>query len=321
MGENRQLTAEVFIDTGKDFRPEDSLTVPYTCALGETVALEFDLSGFEHTCGFRFDPLLEDSSMVRLQEISLTYEDGETKNIDFSRIKTNSDVDFEPVFVYLHKDPKFFVDEALCLKLTGARVRFQVLELGLAEKEYWQEIKKHSVSEKEKEQLLGKLDRGEIDFALVEGFFEKRDYDFRLFRREKYLGVCAPGFIPPRETPLGFQELFPATLITREPGSGTREVLERALSEKGWGIGDFSNVVEISNMGAIKMMAQGGGGIAFLYEAAVLRELEEGVLVPVCLEDFPKYHDFTFIWRKNSLFAGQYMELLDEMERVQLQRE
>ena len=98
-------------------------------------------------------------------------------------------------------------------------------------------------------------------------------------------------------------------------------MLERALSEKGWGIGDFSNVVEISNMGAIKMMAQGGGGIAFLYEAAVLRELEEGVLVPVCLEDFPKYHDFTFIWRKNSLFAGQYMELLDEMERVQLQRE
>ena len=72
MGEKRQLTAEVFIDTGKDFRPEDSLTVPYTCVLGETVALEFDLSGFEHTCGFRFDPLLEDSSMVRLEEIALT---------------------------------------------------------------------------------------------------------------------------------------------------------------------------------------------------------------------------------------------------------
>ena len=158
MEENIQLTAEVFIDTGKDFRPEDSLTVPYTCAPGETVTLDFDLSVFEHTCGFRFDPLLDDSSMVKLVDISLTYEDGETKTIDFSRIKTNSDVDFEPIFVYLHKDPKFFVDEALCLKLTGAKVSFRVLELGLAEKEYWQEIKKHSVSEKEKEQLLGKLD-------------------------------------------------------------------------------------------------------------------------------------------------------------------
>ena len=158
MAEKIQLTAEVFIDTGKDFRPEDSLTVPYTCSLGEMVTLDFDLSVFEHSCGFRFDPLLEDSSMVRLEEIALTYEDGETKVIEFSRIKTNSDVDFEPIFVYLHKDPKFFVDEALSLKLKSARVRFQVLELGLAEKEYWQEIKKHSVSEKEKEQLLGKLD-------------------------------------------------------------------------------------------------------------------------------------------------------------------
>ena len=33
-----------------------------------------------------------------------------------------------------------------------------MLELGPGEKEYWQEIKKHSVSEKEKEQLLNKLE-------------------------------------------------------------------------------------------------------------------------------------------------------------------
>jgi hypothetical protein len=37
-------------------------------------------------------------------------------------------------------------------------VKFQVLELGLDQKEYWQEIKKRSVSEKEKEQLLNKLE-------------------------------------------------------------------------------------------------------------------------------------------------------------------
>ncbi len=158
MEESRQLTAEVFIDTGKDFRPEDSLQAEYPCALGETVTLEFDLSVFERTCGFRFDPLLEDSSMIKLLYITLTYEDGESKTIEWNRIKTNSDVDFEPIFAYLHKDPKFFVDEALCLKLVKAKVSFQVLELGIGEKEYWQEIKKHSISEKEKAQLLNKLE-------------------------------------------------------------------------------------------------------------------------------------------------------------------
>lgn len=156
--ESVKLTAEVFIDTGKDFRPEDSLQAEYTCAPGEVKTLEFDLSGFERTCGFRFDPLLEDSSMVKLLELELTYEDGESKKIDWSRIKTNSDVDFEPIFVYLHRDPKFFVDESLCVKLVKAKIVFQILELGLEQKEYWQEIKKHSVSEKEKAQLLNKLE-------------------------------------------------------------------------------------------------------------------------------------------------------------------
>jgi len=158
MMENRKLTAEVFIDTGKDFRPEDSLQAEYFYIPGDVQELEFDLRVFEQTVGFRFDPLLEDSSMVKLLELTLSYADGESKNIDLARIKTNSDVDFAPIFVYLHKDPKFFVDEALCRKLTKAQVKFQVLELGVGEKGYWQEIKKHSVSEKEKEQLLNKLE-------------------------------------------------------------------------------------------------------------------------------------------------------------------
>ena len=135
--ETLQLTAEVFIDTGKDFRPEDSLQAEYSCVPGETVALEFDLSCFEQTVGFRFDPLLEDSSMVKLLGITLTYDNEESKGIELSRIKTNSDVDLEPIYVYLHHDPKFFVDEALCTHLVKANVEFQVLEVGVEEKNYW----------------------------------------------------------------------------------------------------------------------------------------------------------------------------------------
>lgn len=159
-----QLTAEVFIDTGKDFRPEDSLQAEYSCALnpdgsarGDVVKLEFDLTSFEKTVGFRFDPLLEDSSMVKLLGIALTYDTGERKEIPLSRIKTNSDVDLEPIYVYLHHDPKFFVDEALCLHLMKAEVEFRVLEIGVEKKDYWQDIKKSNVSQRERDQILGKL--------------------------------------------------------------------------------------------------------------------------------------------------------------------
>lgn len=168
-----QLTAEVFVDTGKDFRPEDSLKAEYSCVPGETVKLFFDLTCFEKTVGFRFDPLLEDSSMVKLEGITLHYAQApgsageekdradtarEERKIPLERIKTNSDVDLEPIYVYLHHDPKFFVDEALCTHLTGAEVEFRVLELGVEEKDYWLDIKKANVSQRERDQILGKLE-------------------------------------------------------------------------------------------------------------------------------------------------------------------
>ena len=163
--ESLQLTAEVFIDTGKDFRPEDSLQAEYSCALEpdgsvhqDVIKLEFDLTCFEKTVGFRFDPLLEDSSMIKLLGITLTYDTGESRQIELSRIKTNSDVDLEPIYVYLHHDPKFFVDEALCTHLVKANVEFQVLEIGVEQKKYWLDIKKSNVSQRERDQILGKLE-------------------------------------------------------------------------------------------------------------------------------------------------------------------
>ena len=46
--------------------------------------------------------------------------------------------------------------------------------------------------------LLRLLDQGEIDFAIVEGFFSKQAYDSLTYRRERYLPVCAPGYPCPQ---------------------------------------------------------------------------------------------------------------------------
>ena len=37
------------------------------------------------------------------------------------------------------------------------------------------------------------LSAGTLDFAYLEGFFDKGAYAYRLLRRETFLGVCAPG--------------------------------------------------------------------------------------------------------------------------------
>ena len=156
--------------------------------------------------------------------------------------------------------------------------------------------------------LLVRLDEGRIDFALVEGFFKKSEYDFQIFSREIYIAVCSPDYVF-QNTPVCIEKLFQERLLLREGGPGTREVLERCLEAHNLSVQDFDKRMEVGSMQTIKELTKAGCGITFLYEAAVRRELEEGSLRQIPLQDFPLTHEFTFIWRRGSIYADWYREL------------
>ena len=62
-------------------------------------------------------------------------------------------------------------------------------------------------------------------------------------------------------------------------------------------------------MNLIKSLVCAGAGISFFYQPVVRRELESGQLREIPLEDCSIYHDFTFLWRRGSLFAADYREI------------
>ena len=161
--------------------------------------------------------------------------------------------------------------------------------------------------------LLRSLDEGEIEFAVVEGFFQKKEYDFLVYDRGKFVIVASPEYQFHSEGKViegkVIEDLTQERFFIREPGSGTRYVFERYLEGKNLLIHDFEDLMEISNIGAIKSLVADGRGITFLYEAAVKKELEDGRLRRVALEDFELSHDFTFIWRKDSIYSEYYREL------------
>ncbi len=156
--------------------------------------------------------------------------------------------------------------------------------------------------------LLLRLDEGNIDFALVEGFFKKSEYDFQIFSREKYIAVCSPEYTF-HDAPDCIEKLFRERLLLREEGSGTREVLERCLEAHNLSVQDFEKRMEVGSMQTIKELTKAGCGITFLYEAAVSGELKDGSLRQIPLRDFPVTHEFAFIWRRGSIYAEWYREL------------
>lgn len=158
--------------------------------------------------------------------------------------------------------------------------------------------------------LCRALDQGELDFAIVEGFFCKSDYDSLLYRREPYLAVCGAGYTFARR-PRVLSDLLGETLIVREPGSGNREIIARALSRENLAVEDFRTVLEVSDMNVLKQMLLLGCGVGFLYQVAAWPQMKRGELQAIPLEDFQESHDITFLWRKGSVFAPRYRQLYE----------
>lgn len=159
-------------------------------------------------------------------------------------------------------------------------------------------------------ELLSKLDEGSIDFALVEGYFIKNNYDYAVYSKENYICVSGSNY-EFKKKPHALEDLLEETLILREKGSGTRDIFEKNLERQNLSISDFSKVIEIGNIEAIKKLVINNMGITSLYEAAVKDELLEGSLKKVELSDLQKSHNFYFIWRKNSSFENFYKKLAE----------
>ncbi|WP_026499096.1 MULTISPECIES: LysR family transcriptional regulator [unclassified Butyrivibrio] len=164
-------------------------------------------------------------------------------------------------------------------------------------------------------ELLKKLSDGVIDFALVEGYFPENDYETLLFSKEEFVPVCSAKHSF-NQKPRVIKDLFPERILIREPGSGTRNILERALALNNYSTSDFRNFTQVENMHAIISLIEKDCGITFLYKAAVASGLQSGYLKTIPLDDFRVKHDFTFIWPKDTVFSEEIRAICEEIQPI-----
>lgn len=162
------------------------------------------------------------------------------------------------------------------------------------------------------ENLLKQIDEGALDFAVIEGYFHKSSYEHRIYSNERYIAVCKNTYSF-KNQPGQLSDLFGERIILREPGSGTREILERHMKQGNYSMKDFRQITEIGSIHAIKSLVAAGCGITFLYETAVKEELNNGEFQKIPLSDFEIFHNFTVVWRKNSIFYDRYQIIFNAL--------
>lgn len=113
--------------------------------------------------------------------------------------------------------------------------------------------------------ILELLNQGKLDFALIEGFFDRNAYSHKLYRVEPYVGFCS------REHPFAGKEVslkdfMRETVIVREEGSGTRSILEKMLQVNNVTLKDFKRVISVGSLSLLEQLVAGNVGVTFAYQ-------------------------------------------------------
>jgi molybdate transport repressor ModE-like protein len=124
-------------------------------------------------------------------------------------------------------------------------------------------------------EILDRLLAGRVQLAIVGA--QQADSRVRLepFLEDEIVGIAKPGLLPLKAGKLNPARIASLTLLGREPGSSSRDLVERELHsieirpDTTW---------ELGSTEAVKRAAREGLGIAFLSRYAVAEEVERGDL-------------------------------------------
>ena len=115
------------------------------------------------------------------------------------------------------------------------------------------------------ENLLRMLEQAEIDFAVIEGVFDKSKYGYRLYKKEAFVGICAKDH-PFANTTVTLEDIFKEDIVVREPFSGTRTLLHNAITDRGFSFENFKRCISVSNFSVICDLVANNGAITFAYK-------------------------------------------------------
>jgi len=136
--------------------------------------------------------------------------------------------------------------------------------------------------------------------GFIEGPLHVQDLRVDRFSEDEILPVASADHPLSRRKRLTPTDLSGQPLLMREPGSGTRELIEGLLQRHSIRTG---NVVEFGSHEAIKQAAAHGGGIAWLPRVCMPRELADGELVGLAVKALTIRRPLSVIRRRDGYTA------------------
>lgn len=153
--------------------------------------------------------------------------------------------------------------------------------------------------------LLQLLEDRQLDFAIVEGVFDKSRYCYQLYKKEAFIGICSKKHRFAGKV-VSLRDLFQETLLIREAGSGTRRLLEQAISDRGFSLQNFNRTISLGNFSLIMDLLVQIPSITFAYHPIALQRND---LATFSVQDMAIEGEFNFVFCNRAIGEEKIQQL------------
>lgn len=157
--------------------------------------------------------------------------------------------------------------------------------------------------------VAARLLAGDAEIGFVEGPTVPAGMQARDLTRDELAVVVAPSHPWARRRRIPGRTVARTSLVSREPGSGTRQAWEQAVREQ-LGVDVAAPILEVSSTTAIKAAVIGGIGPAVLSVRAVTTDIGAGTLTRIAVPDLDLTRLLRAIWPLGRTLRGPAGDLL-----------
>ncbi|WP_186757143.1 LysR family transcriptional regulator [Echinicola salinicaeni] len=145
------------------------------------------------------------------------------------------------------------------------------------------------------EQIERLLQNQEIDLGVIEGHSKQTLFKYTEFIKDELLLIARTGHPKAKKGIISKEELLETSLLLREPGSGTLEVIAHALKPLGIKLGQLKKEMQLGSTESIKRYLMNSNAMAFLSVFTVLKELENKEFSVIEMDELNIERHFFFI--------------------------
>jgi len=161
------------------------------------------------------------------------------------------------------------------------------------------------------------LRKGQYEIGIIGTQFDSTDVDFTVIVKDDRLVLITPKNHPlATKGTVALGDLKGQNFVTREKGSGTRAVYEKAFKDAGLTLTDLNAVAEVGTTEGVIQAVEGGAGIAIVSELAAKEAIELRKVQALNIPLLRMIRDFSIITRKGKPLSNDASEVLAVIKMV-----